>query len=169
LLSPGDQAQFSQTDYCSRLHYFSDWIADNEQRGLVHNVTLGLSGIPLNKPPNFMTQHRSSYLELKTNSAEFSCIKALVATLARQRRYYIPTVQIRGVYPKLLAGDTVAFATALPGLDVTHTGLLERQGDGSMGLIHASPAGAVTLARDLQTYISRVLAAIGIIVARPAF
>src|SRR5690606_19895994 len=28
--------------YCSRLHYFSDWIADNERRGNVRNITQSL-------------------------------------------------------------------------------------------------------------------------------
>jgi Protein of unknown function (DUF1460) len=154
------------TDYCSRLHYFSDWIADNERRGLVRNVTLASGGIPLNKPLNFMTQHRSSYPQLKSE-AEFTCIKAAEAALAQEKRYYIPTAKISSLYPKLQAGDIVAIATAVPGLDVTHTGLLERRSDGGVGMIHASPAGSVARANDLQTYVSRVPDAIGIIVARP--
>jgi hypothetical protein len=154
-------------DYCSRLHYFSDWIADNERRGLVRNVTLASGGIPLDKPLNFMTRHRSSYPQLKKSEAEFTCIKAAEASLAREKRYYIPTAKIRGIYPKLQAGDIVAIATAVPGLDATHTGLLERRADGGVGMIHASPAGSVARANDLQTYVSRVPDAIGIIVARP--
>ncbi len=154
-------------DYCSRLHYFSDWIADNERRGLVRNVTLASGGIPLGKPLNFMTRHRSSYPQLKKSEAEFTCIKAAEASLAGEKRYYIPTAKIRGIYPKLQAGDIVAIATAVPGLDATHTGLLERRTDGGVGMIHASPAGSVARANDLLTYVSRVPDAIGIIVARP--
>lgn len=154
------------TDYCSRLHYFSDWIADNERRGLVRNVTLASGGIPLDKPLNFMTQHRSSYPQLKSE-AEFTCIKVAEAALAQEKRYYIPTAKISSLYSKLQAGDIVAIATAVPGLDVTHTGLLERRADGGVGMIHASPAGSVARANDLQTYVSRVPDAIGIIVARP--
>jgi hypothetical protein len=154
-------------DYCSRLHYFSDWIADNERRGLVRNVTLASGGIPFSKPLNFMSQHRSSYPQLKNSEAEFSCIKAAENSLALAKRYYIPTAKISGVYPTLQAGDIVAIATAVPGLDVTHTGLLERRADGGVGMIHASPAGAVARAKDLQTYVRRVPDAIGIIVVRP--
>jgi Protein of unknown function (DUF1460) len=153
--------------YCSRLHYFSDWIADNERRGLVRNITLATGGIPFNKPLNFMSQHRSSYPQLKQSETEFSCIKAAENALASAKRYYIPTAKISGSYSKLQAGDIVAIATAVPGLDVTHTGLLERRADGGVGLIHASPAGAVARAKDLQTYVSRVPEAIGMIVARP--
>lgn len=155
-------------DYCSRLHYFSDWIADNERRGLVRNVTLALGGIPLNKVLNFMTQHRSSYPQLQQNETEFACLKAAEASLASEKRYYIPTANIHGVYSRLQAGDIVAVATAVPRLDVTHTGLLERRSDGGVGMIHASPIGIVTRTNDLQTYVSQVPDAIGIIVARPS-
>jgi Protein of unknown function (DUF1460) len=156
-----------QQTYCGRLHYFSDWISDNERRGLVRNVTLALGGVPLRKPLNFMTQHRSSYPQLQRSEPEFICLKAAEASLALKTRYYIPTAKIGGIYPKLQAGDIVAIATAVPGLDVTHTGFLERQPNGGVGLIHASPVGAVARASDLQTYASRVPEAIGIIVARP--
>ena len=33
--------------YTSRLHYFSEWISDNEELGLVRNVTRDLGGVPL--------------------------------------------------------------------------------------------------------------------------
>jgi hypothetical protein len=153
--------------YCSRLHYFSDWIADNERRGLVKNLTAPLGGVPLPHKLNFMTQHRSSYPQLKSDQ-EFRCLQQVEATLAKTIALtYIPTAKIRGIYPKLQSGDVIAVATSVPGLDVTHTGLLERSSQGAVGLIHASPGGVVKRAVDLQTYVSRVDAAVGIMVARP--
>jgi Protein of unknown function (DUF1460) len=80
---------------------------------------------------------------------------------------YIPTQRIAAVYPDLRPGDIVAIATDIPGLDVTHTGFAYRQANGRFGLIHASPAGAVVIAPDLQAYTTRVDRAIGIMVARP--
>ncbi len=154
-------------DYCNRLHYFSDWIADGERRGLVQNITPRLGGIPLNKTLNFMTQHRSSYPQLKTNPVAFDCLKQVELNLNQQPLTYITTAKIRSVYPQLQAGDIVAIATSVPGLDVTHTGFVERRADGGVGIIHASPNGSVKRSPDLQNYTSRVEAAIGIIVARP--
>jgi hypothetical protein len=52
-------------------------------------------------------------------------------------------------------------------LDTTHTGLVYRFSDDKIGLIHASPAGQVTIAKDLQKYITKVDKAIGIFVVRP--
>ncbi len=153
------------TDYCSRLHYFSDWLADNERRRLVQNLTAEWGGVPLTQPLNFMTTHRSSYRQLQ-DAGVFRCLQQVEAALAPEPRFYIPTSRIRSIYPQLRGGDIVAIATQVPGLDVTHTGLVERRGV-AVGLIHASPAGAVTRAMDLQTYVSRVPDAMGIIVARP--
>lgn len=153
--------------YCSRLHYFSAWIADNQKRGTVENITRQLGGIPLNQPLNFMSQHWQSYPQLAQNDANYQCIVEAEKQLAKSAIYYLPQSQIRSIYEQLQPGDIVAVATRVPGLDVTHTGLVYRHSGDSVGFIHASPKGTVKVAPDLQSYIDRVEDAIGIIVARP--
>ncbi|WP_249369917.1 N-acetylmuramoyl-L-alanine amidase-like domain-containing protein [Acaryochloris marina] len=152
--------------YCSRLHYFSDWIADNQRRGLVENITPALGGILLNKPLNFMSQHRQSYPQLKS-TANWQCIQVVETRLQSLPLHYIPQAQIRGIEASLQPGDIIAVATAVPGLDVTHTGLVYQMSDQTKGLIHASPGGSVRIAPDLATYVANVDQSIGIIVARP--
>ncbi|WP_333182971.1 N-acetylmuramoyl-L-alanine amidase-like domain-containing protein [Microcoleus sp. Pol14D5] len=152
--------------YCSRLHYFSEWINDNQKRQTVENITAELGGVPMNKTLNFMSQHRSSYAQMVKDEATYQCIVSQEAELAKTTVNYIPTNRIKSVYSQLKPGDIVAVATDVKGLDVTHTGLVYRNADGNLGLIHASPAGEVTVAYDLQRYIRRVESAIGIVVAR---
>ncbi|MBD1883360.1 DUF1460 domain-containing protein [Microcoleus sp. FACHB-45] len=152
--------------YCSRLHYFSDWINDNQKRQTVENITAELGGVPMNKTLNFMSQHRSSYPQMVKDEATYQCIVSQEADLAKTTVNYIPTNRIKSVYSQLKPGDIVAVATDVKGLDVTHTGLVYRNADGNLGLIHASPAGEVTVAYDLHRYIRRVESAIGIVVAR---
>ena len=152
--------------YCSRLHYFSDWINDNHKRQTVDNITAQLGGIPMDKTLNFMSQHRSSYPQMKQDETTYQCIVGVEKELAKSTVNYIPTNKIKSVYSELKPGDIVAVATDVKGLDVTHTGLVYRNADGNIGLIHASPAGEVTVAYDLHRYISRVESAIGIVVAR---
>ena len=152
--------------YCSRLHYFSEWINDNQKRQTVENITAELGGVPMNKQLNFMSQHRSSYPQMAKDEATYQCIVGIEADLAKTTVNYIPTNRIKTVYSQLKPGDIVAVATDVKGLDVTHTGFVYRNADGNMGLIHASPAGQVTVAYDLHRYISRVESAIGIVVAR---
>ncbi len=151
--------------YCTRLHYFSDWIEDNQRRGNVQNITRQLGGINTNKKLNFMTTHRSSYTNLKQSDANFKCIARVEASLSETFNY-IPTKNIRQIYSQLQPGDIIGVATNIKGLDFTHTGLVYRQPNGKIGLIHASPAGKVVIAADLQNYIAKVNNAIGIVVTR---
>jgi hypothetical protein len=152
--------------YCSRLHYFSEWINDNQKRQAVENITAELGGVPMDKKLNFMTQHRNSYPQM-ANESTYQCIAGVEADLAKVSVNYLPTNRIKSAYSQLKPGDIVAVATDIKGLDVTHTGFVYRTANGNIGLIHASPAGEVTVARDLHRYISRVESAIGIVVARP--
>jgi hypothetical protein len=121
----------------------------------------------MDKKLNFMTQHRSSYPQMANNESTYQCIAGVEAELAKVSVNYLPTNRIKSAYSQLKPGDIVAVATDIKGLDVTHTGFVYRTADGNIGLIHASPAGEVTVARDLHRYISRVESAIGIVVARP--
>ncbi|MEL6495201.1 MAG: N-acetylmuramoyl-L-alanine amidase-like domain-containing protein [Cyanobacteria bacterium J06623_7] len=161
--------------YCSRLHYFSDWLADNQARGRIKNITAELGGINTTKKLNFMTTHRNSYPNLAKSSSQtklvsgrdrnFQCIAEVEETLPTTFNY-IPTQQIDSIYAQLKPGDIIGVATNIPGLDFTHTGLVYQQPNGGIGLIHASPAGTVTIAKDLQKYIGNVKNAVGIVVSR---
>lgn len=154
------------TNYCSRLHYFSDWVADNEKRGHVQNITGLLGGVKLDKKLNFMTKNRSLYPQIAQNNDQYKCIENVEKNLSSLELKYIPTGKIKQIYSQLKPGDIVGIVTNIEGLDVTHTGLIYRQGN-NVGLIHASPAGKVTIAPDLQQYVSKVNKAIGITIARP--
>src|SRR2546425_6754545 len=76
--------------YSSRLHYFTDWITDNERRGSLRNVTKELGGSPIQKKLNFMTGHRASYAGLTDDSA-FARISRVEEGFGGRTLYYIPT------------------------------------------------------------------------------
>ena len=153
--------------YCSRLHYFSEWISDNEARGTVENITADLGGDRLEKTLNFMSQHRESYPRLVENDSLFAGIMEMEKRLEGLELYFIPQDRIRTVYPNLQSGDILALATDIGGLDVAHTGLAYGFEDGSIGLLHASTTLGVTVSQDLQTYVENNRRQIGIVVARP--
>lgn len=153
--------------YCSRLHYFSEWIADNEARGTVHNVTQRLGGDRLDKQLTFMSEHRESYPRFATNDSLFQGIRQMERHLEDLDLYYIPQDRIHTVYDRLQPGDIIATATHLEGLDVTHTGLVYADADGGIGFMHASTSGGVKVSPDLQRYIQNNKVQIGIVVARP--
>ena len=157
--------QGKMNGYCSRLHYFSDWLEDNQRRGNVTNITQRLGGVNIAKKLNFMTNHRDSYPSLAKSDRNFKCISRVEDSLSTTFNY-IPTNKIKQIYSQLKPGDIVGVATEIEGLDFTHTGFVYQQQNGNMGLIHASPVGRVVIAQDLQNYIQNVPQAIGIVVSR---
>ena len=153
--------------YCSRLHYFTEWIADNEARGTVRNITQAIGGQKLDKRLTFMSEHRQSYPRFATNDSLFKGIQMMERDLADLEIFHIPQNDIRTVYDRLQPGDIIATSTDIKGLDVTHTGLAFAHDDGGIGFLHASTSGGVKVSPDLQGYIQNNKVQIGIVVARP--
>lgn len=152
--------------YCSRLHYFSDWMRDNDRRGNVRLLSQEL-GVPFEKTISFMSEHRDAYPKFATDDDVLACIRDVEADLAQHGLYYVPQDRIRGVYDRLEAGDIIATATDIDGLDVTHTGFVYKHADGRTGFLHASLTGEVKISDDLADYIRGNKVQTGILVARP--
>lgn len=157
----------SMNGYCSRLHYFTEWIADNDARGTVDDITKALGGEELGTRLTFMSEHRGSYPRFAENDSLFQGIQEMEERLANHEIYFIPQDRIRSVYGKLRSGDIIATATDIGGLDVTHSGMVHVGEDGRVGFLHASTSGGVKVSPDLQSYIENNKRQIGIVVARP--
>lgn len=155
--------------YCSRLHYFSAWIYDNQKRQNLEDISSSLGGISQKKKLDFMSKHRNLYPHLINNNTNYQCIVEMESNLTKQNipTNYISKQNIKNIYKQLLPGDIIGVTTNIAGLDVTHTGLAYYSSDGIVGLIHASPIGKVTIARDLHNYVEKVPNSTGILVARP--
>src|SRR5690606_24088278 len=154
--------------YCSRLHYFSEWIHNNEAKGLVHNVTLALGGVRAEGELDFMSSNRDLYARFVDNDSLFLGIREMEDSIAKLDRWYIPQGRIRSIYPLLQAGDTVAIATTVEGLDVSHSGFAYKNDDGTVGRLHASTKSGVKIDDDLADYVLSNRATMGIVVTRPA-
>ena len=152
--------------YCSRLHYFTDWIRENEAEGRVADITPQLGGTTIEKQIDFMTSHRESYPQLADNDENYQCIAQMEADLSPSQLTYIPTSDIRNVYGQLQSGDIIAIATSIPGLDVSHTSFVHISEDGNVGVIHSDIYGVQT-EPDLQQFIESAPNSVGMIVARP--
>lgn len=152
--------------YCSRLHYFSEWIADNDARGAVRNITAELGGVPLGDTLSFMSTHREAYPRFAENDSLWMCIRNMEGRLQDATVHYVPQDRIRAAYDRLQTGDIIGMVTRIEGLDVAHTGLVYKQ-DGATSLLHASISGTVKVSPDLQRYVQNIDHQIGILVARP--
>ena len=154
--------------YASRLHYFSEWISDGEKRGLVKNIARDLHGENDTRPLRFMTEHRSSYPALADETV-FAEISRMEKSLDSEPRWMIPTAQIPSVEDRIQTGDVLAFATSIPGIDVTHAAFAYRGNDGVLRVLHAPlSGGAVEITRTtLPEYVARIRRSTGIFIARP--
>ena len=154
--------------YASRLHYFSEWIADGERRGLVKDLGAELGGVEDARPLRFMTEHRASYLAL-ADDAVFREIGAMERRLDGHPRRVVRTERIAEVADGIATGDVLAFATAIPGLDVTHAAFAYRDAGGVLRVLHAPlSGGAVEVTRaTLPEYVAAIRRSTGILIARP--
>ena len=154
--------------YTSRLHYFSDWIRDNEIRGGVLDLGKELGGTADTRPLRFMTEHRSSYPALAHDDV-FAEIAARERGLDAHPRWVVPTARIPEVSDRIQSGDILAFATSIEGLDVTHTAFAYRDAGGVLRVLHAPlSGGAVEVTRaTLPEYVAAIRRSTGILVARP--
>lgn len=153
--------------YASRLHYTSDWILTNAQRGRVADATRKLPGAqPWTLQVDYMSRHRDKYPALK-DDAVFEAIREVERNLSSARRYWIPKSEIREACVGLCAGDIVGFVSNVSGLDCAHTGLAA--GDGSAArLLHASSSQMkVVLDRPIAELVAGSRSWTGLVVARP--
>lgn len=154
--------------YASRLHYFGEWIADGQKRGLVRDLGAELGGVEDARPLRFMTEHRGSYPALADDGV-YQEIAGIERNLDASPRRMVPAERIPDVSDRIETGDVLAFATAIPGLDVTHSALAYRDARGSLRVLHAPLSGGVVeiTRATLPEYVAAIRKATGIMVARP--
>jgi hypothetical protein len=154
--------------YPSRLHYFTDWIYDNQKKGIVEDITKEIGGKNYNKKIDFMTSHIDSYKQLKNNPDYIDSMKIIESDINQRQLYYIPKSTIANFYDSLKTGDIIATTTDISGLDVTHTGYIYKDDTGTY-FLHASITKKEVIISDseLKEYLAGNKKQTGVIVARP--
>ena len=128
--------------YLSRLHYFTDWVAENARRGVWREVgpedkdrvwrtdTLTLS---------FMSEHPQSYPYLKAHAWAVDSMRVIEQRYAHYPIHYIGKEHLNLPPEELpiVDGDILALVTTIEGLDVTHLGFAVWRGK-TLHLMHAS-------------------------------
>jgi hypothetical protein len=109
--------------YPSRLHYASDWLYDNEKRGIVKDVTKDIGGILFDKKINFMSSHSELYKSLKNNVEFIDEMKSIEDSINSREYYYIPENFVECVEDKIQTGDIILLTASAVGLDISHTGI----------------------------------------------
>jgi hypothetical protein len=154
--------------YPSRLHYFTDWIYDNQKKGIVKDVTKKLGGQKLELNMSFMSDHPDYYKQLNENHYFVEVIKKLEEKINQRQHYFIPKEKIAVMESKIENGDLLAFTSFVEGLDVNHVGIAVKMDDGRIHVLHAPNVGYKVQITDkpLAEYVMGIKKDSGIIVAR---
>lgn len=155
--------------YTSRLHYFVEWVSDNQRRGIVEDITRTLPGsVQDTRRIDFMSSHRSAYKPLAADDEAYARIVEIEAQINGRERWMLPKDRVAKASEVLRTGDIVGITTSIGGLDVSHTGLVYVDDTGAVRLLHASlTKKKVILDGSLSEYLAGNRKQTGIIVARP--
>lgn len=156
-------------EYPSRLHYFSDWIFNNTQKGIVSDFTRELKvSKPIKFNVYFMSKNPDKYKHLKNNSEHISVIKSQEDQINNRTYYYVPENHIREIEKDIMNGDLIALTTSDKGLDIGHVGIAVKMSNGRIHFLHAPQVGShVQITEEpLSDYVKRIKKHTGIIVLR---
>ncbi|MDR7130049.1 hypothetical protein J2X69_002396 [Algoriphagus sp. 4150] len=126
----------SNEGYPSRLHYFSDWIYENGQKGILTDITEEIGGSPYPNAPSFMSENPKFYMQL-AEPANLAEIKNAEASIKTRSYFYIPKTEISKLETNIQSGDLIAITTSMANLDIVHTGFAIEK-NGRIHLLHAS-------------------------------
>lgn len=124
--------------YTSRLHYVTDWINDNIEKGIIEDVTARHSKDTNIIRLSFMSQNPDKYKHLKNNPENVARMSEIEKQLTGQEVHWVPKEKIpnEGFF-WIKDGDIIMLTTNIRGLDVSHMGLAIYQ-NGKLHLLHAS-------------------------------
>ena len=158
-------------EYLSRLHYLEDWLADNDRRDLVRDLSRSLGGTPVPHDAREMTVGWRQYRYLRNNPALLSPLREMEERVTQIPLYQIPKNNVARIERKLRDGDIIGI-TSHEGrmISTSHVGLVIRDEKGVLHFMHASSPrnyGRVVVDDELSKYLKRYKTDAGIIVGRP--
>ena len=150
------------------MHYTTDWIFENQRKGIVKDATREIGGVSLPVDVSFMSTHPDSYKPLKEHPELVARIAAKEKEINARPYYYIPESDINKLAEGIKDGDIVCFVTTIKGLDISHVGIVCRVGD-ELTFIHASTTQKKVIVNEapLQEYVESIKRNSGIMIVRP--
>ncbi len=154
-------------DYASRLHYFSDWLYENEKRGVLKNITQQIGGQPFNKNVSYLSSSKNVLTKNKSNYATFASMKKVERAISSRPKYYIPKANIADIESQIKNGDIIGITNRLEGMDMAHTGFAIWR-NGELYLMHASSQfhKVIISSKPLKEYLAKNKLHTGIMVGR---
>ena len=158
-------------DFTTRLHYTTDWFADNEKKGVVKILTPSLPGAePFTQKVGIMSQHPEHYRQLKAHPELIPAIRLTEDKINAQAFKYLPMNKLAAAEHLLQTGDIVGVTTTETGIDIAHTGLCIKDEQGVVHFMDASSSRRnmkVTLESEISQSLNWSSKLTGVVIARP--
>jgi len=122
--------------YASRLHYFTEWLLNNRQKGVLAIISDSLSDADFNPSVNILSKNKKNNSHL-ADSAVLAKIMASEIDVSKAKLRYITKQNLPVVEDSIHDGDIIAIATSIKGLDIVHTGIAIKKNN-RLYLMHAS-------------------------------
>jgi hypothetical protein len=153
-------------EYPSRLHYFSDWLSDNEKKGIIKDMSGEMGGKALHKNIHYITSHRDTYPMMNITKV-YEKMRAVERNLSEKPFSYITKEDLKEYEMAIDEGDIIAITTDVEGLDIVHVGIAARL-DREIHLLHASEVEKKVVISDatLHEYLLNRKTTTGIMVGR---
>ena len=155
-------------NYTSRLHYTSDWIFNNQQKGIIKDITKEIGGKKIRFNVSVMSEFPKYYKQLQEHPEFIPIVKKQEDEINKRDYYYIPKNDIEKIESKLQTGDLIALTTNNKGEDIGHVGIAIKMDDGRIHFMHAPLAGSKVQITELPLgdYAKKIKKHTGIIVLR---
>jgi hypothetical protein len=158
-------------DFTSRLHYTTDWLIDNEKKGVIKILAPELPGArPFTQKVGIMSRHPENYRQLAAHPEMVPKIRAMEDEINARSLMYLPMNQLAADEHLIQTGDIVGVCTTERGIDIAHTGLCMKD---SAGVVHFMDASSkrssmkVTYEIDIAKCLNWSRQLTGVMFARP--
>ncbi len=153
--------------YPSRLHYFTDWLVNNNEKGLIRIVSNQIGDAPFKSEVSFMSKHPDKYRQLAENPQFVEDMANIEKRISGYDLKFISGNHIETVAKQIEDGDIIGFCNTLEGLDVSHVAFAVHL-PGGLHFIHASLSGKqVELSKvPLSEFVTNSKSIYGILVGR---
>ncbi len=158
-----------RNEYLSRLHYFCDWINNNDEKKIVSEKP-NLMGERFCKTIRFMSSHPDSYALLKTHPELIPTLTAQEKDISTIEYYYFPKSNPENLLKNLHHGDIIGLTSSTEGLDINHTGIIVWK-DNQFHLLHAGQSAKMVVISEgpITDFIKPESKNTGIMIARPVY
>lgn len=155
--------------YPSRLHYFCEWISNNQQKHIVDG-SINKNGRMIEKTINYMSTHPADYPVLKEHPNLVPLIAVQEKELGKHEFWFFPKPDFANLYKNLKHGDIIALTSTIDGVDVNHVGIVIQK-ENEFYLLHAPLSGKKVLISDgpITDFLKPASKNSGIMIARPVF